>query len=36
MKNEKYDAIIVGGSFAGLATAYFTKAEKLLILERER
>ncbi|WP_456475008.1 NAD(P)/FAD-dependent oxidoreductase [Candidatus Pyrohabitans sp.] len=32
---EEYDAIIVGGSFAGLATAYFTEAENLLILERE-
>lgn len=30
------DAIIVGGSFAGLTTAYFTGAENLLILEKEK
>lgn len=35
MGNEEFDAIIVGGSFAGLTTAYFTKAENLLILEKE-
>jgi digeranylgeranylglycerophospholipid reductase len=31
-----YDTIIVGGSFAGLATARFTEAERILILEKER
>lgn len=36
MEKGDYDAIIVGGSFAGLATAYFTEAESLLILEREK
>ena len=29
---EKYDVIIVGGSFAGLSTAYFTEADRILIL----
>jgi|Deesub1362B_J571_1020462.scaffolds.fasta_scaffold02517_3 digeranylgeranylglycerophospholipid reductase len=32
---DEYDVIIVGGSFAGLATAYFTEAENLLIIEKE-
>lgn len=33
---NEYDVIIVGGSFAGLATAYFTQAENLLIIEKEK
>ncbi len=32
---EEYDAIIVGASFAGLATASFTRGDKLLVLEKE-
>lgn len=31
---DRYDVIIVGGSFAGLSTAYFTEADKILILEK--
>lgn len=36
MENKDFDAIIVGGSFAGLAAAHSTKAENLLILEKEK
>ncbi len=32
----EFDAIIVGGSFAGLTTAYYTRAENLLVLEKEK
>lgn len=32
---EEYDLIVVGGSFAGLATAYFTDAERILVLEKD-
>jgi ribulose 1,5-bisphosphate synthetase/thiazole synthase len=31
----EHDVILVGASFAGLATAYFTKGEKI-IFERKR
>lgn len=31
-----YEAVIIGGSFAGLSTAYFTKADEVVMLEKER
>lgn len=31
-----YNAIIIGGSFAGLSTAYFIKGDEILILEKDR
>ncbi|MBI4345105.1 MAG: NAD(P)/FAD-dependent oxidoreductase [Euryarchaeota archaeon] len=33
---EEYDAVIVGGSFAGLATASFIRSGKVLLLEKKR
>ncbi len=36
MRNSESDVVIVGASFAGLATAYFTEDAKILILERQK
>jgi digeranylgeranylglycerophospholipid reductase len=35
MEGREFDVIIAGGSFAGLTTAFFTEAERILILEKE-
>jgi flavin-dependent dehydrogenase len=34
--DDMYDVIIAGGSFAGLTTARFTEAERILIIEKEK
>ncbi|MFQ5800792.1 MAG: hypothetical protein ACE5HH_03615 [Candidatus Hydrothermarchaeales archaeon] len=36
MRKSESDVVIVGASFAGLATAYFTKGGRVLILEQQK
>jgi flavin-dependent dehydrogenase len=35
-EKKEYDAILIGGSFSGLSTAYFTEGGEVLLLEKEK